>query len=152
MSARIGWSDRQLRLFETGKIPRGCKLGGRSPPPIERRTAIALADTLRKLARPGWFWTYIASGELRPEGTGGLLQRLGLKRGLPDYLLISPAGVHYWLELKRVRLGMVSDDQLQFAGMCQARAIPHAICRGFKEAEAQLREWDVLRPDATRIG
>jgi hypothetical protein len=152
MSARIGWSDRQLRLFETGKIPRGYKLGGRPPPPIERRTAIALADMLRKLARPDWFWTYVASGELRTGATGALLKRLGLKPGLGDYLFIGPAGEHHWLEVKRVKLGRLSSAQLEFAEMCRGRGIPHAVVHGFREAEAQLREWGVLKPEAWRIG
>jgi hypothetical protein len=71
------------------------------PPPIERRTHIALADLLRAACRPGWWWSHVPSGEHRSERTGGLLKRMGLRPGMLDFLLISPAGEHHWLELKR---------------------------------------------------
>ena len=34
-------------------------------------------------------------------GTAALLQRMGVRPGLFDFLLIGPDGRHYWLELKR---------------------------------------------------
>jgi hypothetical protein len=73
----------------------------RSPPALERRTHIALADLLRVACRPGWWWSHIPSGEYRTEQAGALLKRMGTQRGMLDFLLISPTGEHHWLELKR---------------------------------------------------
>jgi hypothetical protein len=73
----------------------------RTPPAPERKTHIAVADLLRVACRPNWIWSHIANGEYRTTKTGALLQRMGVRRGLFDFLLISPDGVHFWLELKR---------------------------------------------------
>jgi len=118
----------------------------RRPAP-ERSTHIAVADMLWKLARPGWFWSTIPSGEYRTEATGRLLKRMGLKAGIPDFLLIDADGCHYWLELKRGKASL-RPEQLAFANMCHQRDVPHAVARSFAEAEAQLRAWGVLRPEA----
>ena len=71
------------------------------PPPIERRVHIAVVDLLRDAGKPGWWFSHIPSGEHRSPQTGALLLRMGLRPGMFDLLLISPAGVHHWLELKR---------------------------------------------------
>ena len=75
----------------------------RPPPPIERRTHIAVADLLRVAAKPGWIFSHIANGEHRSKQTAALLQRMGVRAGLFDFLLIGPDGRHYWMELKRGR-------------------------------------------------
>ena len=71
---------------------------GTRPPPLERKVHIALADTLRAACRPDWWWSHIPSGEHRSEKTGALLKRMGMQRGMLDFLLISPTGAHHWLE------------------------------------------------------
>jgi len=146
MPARVAWSPAQLALFEANKLPRTKRKRFAS----EMATHVAVADMLRKLAMPGWWWSTIPSGEMRTETTGALLKRLGLKRGIPDFLFIGPSGTHRWMELKRAgNGGRLSPDQLEFQGMCIERGISHAVVRGFAEAEAQLREWHVLRPDVS---
>jgi hypothetical protein len=142
MPTSVRWTPRQLQMFEQGKRPR------RPKPVLERRTHIAIADMLWKLGKPEWWWSHIPSGELRSEATGALLKRMGLKPGMGDFLFIGPAGDHRWLELKRQGSGRLSDAQLEFAGMCRSRGVPHAVVHSFREAEAQLREWNVLRDEA----
>ena len=74
----------------------------RTPPPIERRTHIALADLLRLRRAAGLVVVAIfRSANYRSEKTGALLKRMGTQRGMLDFLLISPTGEHHWLELKR---------------------------------------------------
>lgn len=136
--------QRQLALLDPDQKRRRV----RNKPAPERSTHIAVVDMLWKLARPGWYWTHLASGELRTEATGRLLKRLGLKPGLPDLMLINPEGRFLFLELKRGKGARLNPAQLEFAGMCQERCIPHAVARNFAEAEAQLRVWGCLRSEA----
>jgi hypothetical protein len=143
MPSAVKWTPRQLALFEAGKIPRTAK----RKPAIEFRTHVAIADMLRKIARPGWWWGHIPSGELRSKATAGRLERMGTRPGAPDFLFLGPGGVRF-LELKRQGSGRLSDAQLDFAGLCHDYGVPHAVVHNFREAEAQLREWDVLRPEA----
>jgi len=119
----------------------------RRRPALERSTHIAVADMLRMLALPDWWWSTIPSGELRTQATGRLLHRMGLRPGIPDFLLIDRDGQHYYLELKR-GTARLNPAQLEFQAMCYARDIPHAVARSFAEAETQLRAWGVLRPEA----
>jgi len=116
----------------------------RMPPPIERRTHIAIADLLRVACRPGWFWSHVPSGELRTKETGALLLRLGLKPGMFDLLLISPSGVHHWLELKRDHRAPLTEGQKHFANMLHQCGVPHRVARSYDQAVAALKEWGAL--------
>lgn len=113
----------------------------------EFRLQCAVADMLWKLALPGWWWSAIPSGEKRTIETGERLKRAGLKAGMFDYLLIGPDGTHVWLELKADK-GVLSPAQLDFEGMLCRCGVKHAVVWGFGEAERQLRDWGVLRPEA----
>ena len=145
MPARVAWSPAQLALFER-KGPKGRRPArGKPKPALERATHIALADLLRAKARPDVFWTHIPAGEYRAWSTGKLLKRMGLKPGLPDFVFIDRQGRHFYLELKRGQLGEVSLGQELFGSLMLERGVPYAIAYGFAEAEAQLREWCVLR-------
>ena len=108
----------------------------------ERRMHIAVADRLRLEARAGWWWSHIASGELRTKKTAALLQRLGLKPGMSDILLIAPDGEHYWLELKVD--SPLSDHQASFLGMLRRRGVKCAIARSYADAIAVLEQWGVI--------
>jgi hypothetical protein len=114
------------------------------PPPLERRTHIALADLLRLDLGPGWWWTHIASEAERSDGGRRLQARMGLKTGLPDFWLIDPEGRSYFLELKRGRLGMLSAGQIEFGIMCGERGLPYAVARSYEEAVAQFQAWEAL--------
>lgn len=115
----------------------------RMPPPIERLTHIAVADTLRVACRPGWIWSHIANGEHRTAQTGALLARMGVRRGLFDFVFLGPAGQHCWLELKRGNAPL-TEGQKAFAEHLRACGVPHHVARSYDDAIAQLKTWGVL--------
>ena len=121
----------------------------KTPPALEVRTHIAIADLLRINARKDWRWTHFPSGELRTPATAEKLQRMGVTAGWFDFLLVDPQGVHYWLELKRGKLGRMSPAQTDMADFfCHAR-VNHAICNSFEEAKRALEIWGILRRPIT---
>lgn len=132
----------QLHLFH--KTPR--RRAPRKPPQaLERRTHIAVADTLRRFVQPGWeLWTHFPAGEHRNKVTGALLARMGMKRGWSDFVLVSPTGVHHWLELKRGKTPL-SEAQEAFRDACRARGVPWAVARSYDEAVDVLTRWGALR-------
>lgn len=130
---------RQLSLFKGRR-----QAGARPPPPVERKTHIAVADALRAGCMPGWLWTHFPAGEHRDERTGALLKRMGVAKGWPDFLLISLDGWLFCLELKRGK-AQLTDDQQAFADAMGARGVPWAVARSFDEAVAQLTAWGALR-------
>jgi hypothetical protein len=130
----------QLDLLK-GKRQRGIK----APPALERETHIALRDTLDIGTRlTGWWWSSIEHGELRTERTGALLARKGVKPGIFDIMLISPAGVPYFLELKR-KTGRLSDAQIAFLDAMEARGVSCKVAWSYEEAIDQLVEWGAVR-------
>lgn len=115
----------------------------RLPPALERRTHIAVADRLRLRCTPGWWWSHIPSGEHRSIKTGGLLRRMGLQKGMLDFLLIDPHGVHHWLELKRGHQPL-TDGQIEFTDMLRQKNVPFYVARSFEAAVGQLRTWGAI--------
>jgi hypothetical protein len=113
------------------------------PPPIERRTHIAVADLLRLTREPGWWWSHIPSGEHRTEKTGALLKRMGMQRGMLDFLLIAPTGQHHWLELKRGS-ALLTEAQQAFIEQLERRGVPWFVARDYDAAVKQLKAWGVL--------
>src|SRR5262245_55811079 len=113
------------------------------PPPIERRTHIALADLLRHTCRPSLRWSHIPSGEYRTEKTGALLKRMGMQRGMLDFLLISPTGQHHWLELKRGPAPL-TEAQQSFIDQLICCGVPWYVARDYESAVRQLQQWGAL--------
>ena len=70
----------------------------RAPPAPEVKTHVAVADTLRRFCEPDWLWTHIGHGGYRTKATAGLLARMDLRPGWPDFVLVSPSGAHFYLE------------------------------------------------------
>lgn len=72
--------------------------------------------------------------------------REGLRKGLPDLLILLKAGKPLWIELKRSRGGRVSPEQkqwIQALNDCGSRAF---VARGAAEAiEIVLREEELAR-------
>lgn len=129
----------QLHLFRRGHKPE------RPKPALEYKTAVALADTLRRCAREDWLWSHWPAGELRTDATGARLKRMGALPGVADYLFISPDGVAHFLELKRGRLGKLSAAQVEFRDWCLAYSVPWSLARSYDEAIAIVTEWGVLK-------
>lgn len=93
---------------------------------------------------PGWLWTHIGHGEKRDKVTAARLQRMGLQPGWPDFILIAPTGVHYWLELKRGRARLTVDQEAFHIAMLK-REVPCRVARSFEEAIAILTDWGAIR-------
>jgi hypothetical protein len=113
--------------------------------PLEVRTHIAIADLLRVAAASGWWWSHIGHGGKRSKATGGLLERMGLRPGISDFLLISPTGQHHWMELKRGHAPLNENQIIFFADM-HARNVSVEVVRSFDEAVAHLNKLGALKP------
>lgn len=122
-----------------GRKPRVRK----APPALEFATQCALADTCRRWINPGWIWTAFPAGERRDRVAAGRLQRMGLQPGFFDLLFISPTGEHHWMELKRGRAPLTT-EQVAFELAMKLRAVPAVVCRDYNEAVNHLKAWGAL--------
>lgn len=71
----------------------------------------------------------------------------GLRRGLPDLMVISPTlgELVGFLELKKVG-GHLTEDQADFGQMCFMRGIPWRVAYGRDEPIAILEQWGAVKP------
>jgi hypothetical protein len=130
-----------LLMLCEGRRPRPRK----APPtrPRESLLQCAVADLLRRHARPEWRWSHFPAGEWRGIVTGARLKRFGLQRGWPDIVLLSPAGKFHGLELKRVGQTL-TDDQEAFQLWAIRNGIPYSVASNSEDAFAVLTAWGCL--------
>jgi hypothetical protein len=102
-----------------------------------------VAALLRKHAKPLWRWSHFPAGELRDVRTAAKLRAMGLRKGFPDFILVSPQGVFHGLELKR-RGGVLSEAQKDFQTWAIARGVPHSVAQSIDDARAVLDHWGAL--------
>lgn len=109
------------------------------------------------LAEPAWFTTFPAGGggEMR----GKMLKGLGLKSGVPDILIVNPVTlpvlqpdgliaeyrvqILYWIELKKLKTGKVSDAQTDTQGRLVRMGCRVANCDNLEDVKRALSEWQL---------
>ena len=118
--------------------------GYKAPRPKEIALHMAVADALRRYAKPDWRWSHFPAGEHRDVRTAAKLKAMGVQRGWPDFVLFDPSGRLHALELKRHGEGL-NEDQKAFKDWCNAHGAPHWVVRSVDEAMVVLGEFGVLR-------
>lgn len=103
----------------------------------------AVADALRLGCRFDVVWTHFPAGEHRSKITGARLKRMGLRRGVPDYLFITAGGHIAFLELKAGK-GRLSPEQMAWRDAVIALGCRYAIARTGQEAIEILQSWGIL--------
>lgn len=74
---------------------------------------------------------------------------LGVRSGVPDLLLCLPRGRYHglWIELKRVKGGVVSPEQVEFTQHLKSMSYAAFVCRGHDSAERLISQY-ILDPDS----
>jgi hypothetical protein len=119
----------------------------RKPPPArEIALQCMVADILTKWGMPGWRWTHLPFGEYRRPATAARLKRMGVQRGWADFILMSPAGVAHFLELKR-KGETLSDVQIDFGEWCREHNVPFQWTDRFDAAVNILKGWGAVKTE-----
>lgn len=58
----------------------------------------------------------------------------GVKKGIPDYIIVTPLKTIF-IELKRIRGGVVSDEQEAWILALNTSGCPAQVCKGFDQAK-----------------
>lgn len=138
-----------LLALAQGRRPRPRK--AKAPRAKEIALHMAVADVLRRFARPDWRWSHFPSGEHRDKRTGAKLRAMGLQKGWPDFMLFDPSGRLHALELKREG-ETLTEEQEDYQEWCISTGVPHSVNRSVDEAMAVLDAWGVLRIKPAAIG
>lgn len=106
----------------------------------EQRAVARLLDDL------GLDWFHPPNGGGRWRGEGGKLKAQGVKKGVPDIVILNhPPSAEYRhhagvvIELKRVSGGVVSPDQKRWLEIFRRQGFFSSVCKGQDEVIATLR-------------
>jgi hypothetical protein len=117
--------------------------GARIPVPKESKLHVLVADLLRDHCLPDWRWRFLNS-KARDAREGAIFKTMGVSRGWPDFILVSPFGSVRFLELKR--LGEEpSDDQREFRVWCLRCGVPHVVAWTMDQVHEAFMNWGCLR-------
>lgn len=116
----------------------------RVPAPKELKLQITVADLLREHCREGWQWAHYPSGEIRDIRAAAKLKAMGLRRGRPDFELISPWVVPHFLELKRTSKSKLTDDQKDFRNWCIKVGAPYVVAWNIDQVLTAFDDWGCL--------
>ena len=103
--------------------------------PTERYECTRFVQFLRNNNIP---FTHIAN-ETDSVKLGIANRRMGVSKGVPDYLVLVPNGIIF-IEMKRRRGGRVTKEQKEWIAGLTLRGIPARVCKGFDEAAAFVKE------------
>ena len=131
-----------LLLLSEGGNPRLRRAPMLRPKEIELH--LTVAKLLRDYSSEDWRWTHVPTGEHRDIRTAAKLKAMGSRRGFPDFILISPHGRIFFLELKRAGEAL-SEVQEDFRLWCVRCGISHVIARTIDDVLAACDAWGCLR-------
>lgn len=115
----------------------------------EYRLHCLVADLLRLLATPGVFAFHPANGEYRSPRTGARLKRMGVVRGVPDFVILAPGKPAIGLELKPEG-GRQSPEQRAVEQAWNAAGGKYVVARGYADAYEFLTSEGLIRAVPTR--
>ena len=118
----------------------------------EYKLHVATADLFRAILPPQVLWLHIPNGGGRDVVTAMHLQRMGLRPGVPDFLIawrywdenVGNVQETLWLELKS-KSGRTSKEQEAFEGIVTRIGHGYAVAKSTDDVEAVLSAYSVPR-------
>ena len=120
----------------------------------EAQTQRAIANVLDRL---NICWCHVPNEGKRNKIAGNMLRASGLKSGVPDILIFSPApnkpqAKGTAIELKRTKGGKVSDNQKKWLEKLDKCGWHTAVCRGYGETIRELEKLGFLKKQGKENG
>ncbi len=111
----------------------------------------AVAETLDRFAAPGVIWFH-ANANADSAKRGAQLKAMGVKAGVPDFVILSPTRKNptAFLELKAPK-GVLSDAQTEFAMAVRCMGCRYEIARSIDEAVDYLTAFGALEPGRVSV-
>ncbi len=110
----------------------------------ERDLTIACADWCRVALRDDIIWTHFPAGEARSAKTGALLKSMGVRRGIPDFLLFGKnhggSTTALFIEMK-TSAGRVSHEQADVIQALTDAGFNVTVARSIDEFRDAVRAW-----------
>lgn len=103
----------------------------------------AIYRYLRVVLPAGYLVYHIPNEGHRSAAEAAKLKAMGLLPGAPDLEIVQPGGNVFYIEVKRMIGGTLSDDQKAFKSHCFEHGIPWALCRSIEDARQALIGWGI---------
>ena len=107
----------------------------------ESQLQIAVASYLDRALMLGACWFHVPNEGKRSCVTGRNLKRQGLKKGVPDCVIIY-RGRAYFIELKTAK-GRLQPEQKDFADVLEMCGAGFKVCRSLNEVQEALYSWGI---------
>ena len=105
----------------------------------EQALQIAACDFIEKAA-PGLLFFHPANGGARSKVEGAIFKAMGVRKGVPDLVILLPNAGAGFIELKAGK-GVLSPAQKQWRDDLRARGYAWAEARSLEEVEDILGRW-----------
>ena len=115
----------------------------------EYRLHCAVVDHLSAVLKPPTWFTSIEHGVKLPPATARRLNRIQVKAGIPDILIVHDGRCH-WIELKAGRNGLQGAQIVVGAALGLAGCHPR-VCRSIDDVGASLRLWGIPTREAKKV-
>jgi len=115
----------------------------KKPAPLERQIHLGIVHALHMLAAPNVVWWHTANERKTSKKEGALLKRLGVKAGVPDFIILAPDRVRF-LEVKRPGK-YLSPAQRDMEAALERIGLDVTVVRSIDGAISHLEEWGVIR-------
>jgi hypothetical protein len=102
------------------------------------------ADVLRAFAVPGVIYFHVPNGGWRDPATANKLKSMGVRSGVPDWLLLLPHGRYACVEIKTLK-GRQSANQVEFQESVKKVSGVYRIARTPEEIDAVFTELGAIR-------
>jgi hypothetical protein len=128
-------------------LAQGRKVRPRRAPvyrPKEITLHMSVARLLREHARPEWMWFHSPNGEHRDVRVATKLKAMGVRKGIPDFVLVGPGGMPHFMEIKRAGSAL-GEEQSAFRAWGIKTGTPHCTVRSIDDVLAAFDAWGCLR-------
>lgn len=107
-----------------------------SPRASENQEAITLVEWIKTQSDLRDYFIKITNEGTSSVIRGVQMKRLGLKKGVSDYLLALPSGIYYglWIELKTIDKFTISKEQKEFIQLMRTVGYAADVCKGAAKA------------------
>lgn len=113
-----------------------------------------ITDESKLCERCVWLWDnsyrldpfnliHIPNEGERSLALGAKMRRMGLRKGVADYMVLKNGRLAGWMEFKW-KSGDLTDEQREFAAKAKRDGVPFVIIRRVEEFILALKEWGII--------
>ena len=112
---------------------------------MRHEESIIQSSIVSALSLAGVYVFMVPNGELGKitQAAAGRAKAMGLRSGISDLVVMSPAGVAHFMEVKTAT-GVLSPSQIRFAELCLKKGWRYEVARTVEQSIDIVKKWGIL--------